>query len=182
MNPFIDIDTPEKAYWAGYISLASHTLRDHLLVSSKDEGHLENLLALIPEGMINPFDVDVIGGTATYYTFGVSSPELVASVDEMKFPPGIVRKLARHYIRGMMDSRPVWAWEATQINLDLPSEMADYAFEYMPYLRAELLDNSRLRLYTCTRFDTYRALTYLYRDAPVAKPSRKRLYEELCTY
>ena len=181
MNPFIDIDTPEKAYWAGYLALASLVDGDDTLITSSNEvGHLHSLEVIIPQGDVGTFEVDAMGERVMIYeTFQVVDPSVVESFMKLTVPPSIVRKLARDYIRGMMDARPVWEWSMESIDLDLPLNMADYVMEFMPYLHVEHLFNGRMRLYTNTRWNTYRALTYLYRDTTVAKSSRKSVYDGL---
>ena len=167
------IDTPEKAYWAGYASLAGHVDDDVLTVVSKERFHLDSLLSILPDGNLSMFEVETgHRKNAAYYTFTHEPGDVL----EWHRP---VRKLASHSIRGMLDARPVACWDLNSIDVDLPTSHAEFVMEFMPYLRIEHLTESKTRLYTCTAYDTKRSLEYLYRYAPVARESRKVLYDGL---
>lgn len=165
-------DTPVKAYWYGYMLLCSNMEGGVLTVSSKEEFHLDSLLSVFEDGDLSKFEVETgYRRNSAYYLF---TTEDVTRTDHQP-----VRKLATHVIRGMLDARPVARWCSESIDVDLPPEHAEYILKHIPYLKVEYLNNGKVRLYTCTTFNTKRLLEHLYKDAPVARPSRKALYDRL---
>lgn len=165
------IDSPEVAYWYGYMLLANSKGDEDVTVASTEEYHLDSLIDLYP-GKLLMFEVETgKHRSEAYYIYNINTPPEV----EGRVPV----KLKRHAVRGMMDARPVFRWDTQAIDLDLPESMSSDVLECLPYLSVEHLTNGRVRLYTQTEFDTKRALEYLYRDAPVARPSRKAVYDKL---
>ena len=161
-------DTPLKAYWYGYMQYSSCTTDDEVTVLSKEQGHLDSLQGLFPDGQLDYFEVETgKHQNKAYYTF---------SMDVVDWPKP-VRKLGRFAVCGMLDARPVARWCEQSIDVDVHPEQAEYIIGYLPQLRLEHLNNGKVRLYTCTTFETKQVLEYLYKDAPEARPSRKRLYD-----
>lgn len=173
-------DTPEKAYWLGYISQCGQFDAgfDQMLVASNEEGHLDSLEEVLPAGSMESIDVvDGAGGRIkTYCSFILQGAMAEQVFKGLEVTP--VRKFARHRIRGMMDARPVFRWEETCIDTDLSLAHARYTLDYMPYFRSEHLSEERVRLYTCTEYETHKVMRYLYSDAEVFKPSRRSVYDD----
>lgn len=115
---FADIDTPEKAYWLGFISADGNVSSDgkhvQIKLHERDEAHLQKFSDLIGyHGNISKYSAVTNYGAYEFVTIKVQSEKM--NLDLVKHgcipnkstwlepPTGVKAALYQHFIRGMMD-------------------------------------------------------------------------------
>ena len=178
---FTKIDTPEKAYWLGFMYFNGSINRSmtELTVVSKVEGHLDGLRAIIcPTGPeVERVEVEALDVELVYYRLNILSDTIpdrlidhgmmIQPTMDLSPPKKVVKALVSDFVRGMVDSSSGRVNPSTGLlSIETTEPLARWIEKSLPSLTSKRLSNGRVLVHPVSNDKAVEVIDRLYETAP----------------